>query len=120
MQAQRERSGSGLLWIALLILAALIAMAMLPRELPSLQNVRYREHATLRHGCDALDARACVQNCSVDRLRVKLCPPTSRHGLSVVYWCALPMGSCPGTVLTIGGLERTSYYRPCADWSVCR
>lgn len=120
MQAQPERHGFGLLWLALAVLAALVLLATLPRELPSLKDMRPMPHAVQRHGQDAIEARACIQHCSADRLRVKLCPPSARHGLSVVYWCEIPAPTCPGTVLTIGGVERSSYFRPCADWATCR
>lgn len=120
MQAQPERHGLGLFWLVLAALVALVLLAVLPRQLPSLKDVRYRPHAMQRHGQDALEARGCVKNCSADRLRVKLCPPSERHGLSVVFWCEIPAATCPGTVVTIGGVERSSYFRPCADWATCR
>ena len=53
-------------------------------------------------------------------LRVKLCPPSSKHGLSVVFWCETGDSICPGMYVTIGGVEKTCFYRPCDDWRNCR
>jgi hypothetical protein len=100
-------------------LALLVVLAM-PRELPALQDVKQRRHAVERHGADALAAREALANCK-SGLKIKVCPPSSVHGLSVVFWCQEPGASlCPGCIATISGLEKTTFIRPCGQWERCQ
>jgi len=104
--------------LIVLLLAALLAFAM-PRQLPALQGIQPRAHAAERHGTDAEVARQGLLECG-DGLRARLCPPSSRHGLSVVFWCESSGSLCLGMYATIGGAEKTCFIRPCADWRDCR
>jgi len=116
----RTTNGNAGLLIALLVLllAALLVFAM-PRELPALQGIQPRPHAVERHGTDAELARESLLECG-DGLRVRLCPPSSQHGLSVVFWCESSGSLCPGMYATIGGLEKSCFIRPCEQWRECR
>jgi len=113
-----RRNNAGWLIVILALLAPLLLFAM-PRQLPALERVRPRRHAVERHGEDALQARAALKNCG-DRLRARLCPPSSRHGLSVCFWCESGGPLCPGVYATIGGVEKTALTRPCEQWRECR
>jgi len=118
MQAQRDRR-SGFLWIVLLALLAAALLLILPRQLPALDQVRPGSHAVQRHGTDAIAARTALSECG-EGLRVKLCPPGSQYGLSVVFWCETGGPLCAGCITTFGGVEKTSFMRPCAQWRECR
>lgn len=104
--------------LIVLLLAALLVFAM-PRELPALQGIQPRPHAAEQHGTDAELARQSLLDCG-DGLRARLCPPSSRNGLSVVFWCENSSSLCPGMYATIAGAEKTCFIRPCADWRECR
>lgn len=114
---QRSNWGIVLLMVALL-LGLFLALAM-PRELPTLERVRHGAHAEAKHGEDARAALAGLENCG-DGLRVRLCPPGSKYGLTVCFWCETGTGLCPGMYTTIGGTEKTRFIRPCEDWRQCR
>lgn len=114
----RSRSPALVLFLIALLLGLLLLFA-LPRQLPALQRIQPRSHAEERHGADAVTARESLLSCG-DGLRVRLCPPSSRNGLSVVFWCENSGSLCPGMYATIGGAEKTCFVRPCADWSECR
>jgi len=121
IEDSRTRSGNAGLLIALivLLLAALLVFA-LPRELPALQDVRPRQHAVESHGADAIASKEALANCR-SGLKIKVCPPTSVYGLSVVFWCQEPGATlCPGCIATIGGVEKTAFIRPCGQWERCR
>jgi len=120
MNAHVERRRLGGLWLLVaLLLVLLLWWAAMPRELPALQRIQPRSHAEERHGADALTARESLLSCG-DGLRARLCPPSSQHGLSVVFWCESSGSLCPGMYATIGGAEKTCFIRPCADWRECR
>uniref|UniRef100_A0A6M3M6E8 Uncharacterized protein n=1 Tax=viral metagenome TaxID=1070528 RepID=A0A6M3M6E8_9ZZZZ len=108
-------------WLVFLALGALLLLALLamPLELPPLGQVKPRAHAVERHGEDAVAARAALANCK-NGLKIKVCPPATRYGLSVYMWCESGAYLCPGCVTTIGGLEKTAFIRPCEDWATCR
>ena len=121
MNTEVRRRGSGLLWLlAIAALLALLVLFALPAQLPTLQDVRPRQHAVQRHGEDAIAAREALANCG-SGLKIRVCPPSSVYGLSVVFWCREPGASlCPGCIATIGGLEKTTFIRPCAEWERCQ
>jgi hypothetical protein len=99
---------------------ALLALFALPTQLPALRDVQPRPHAVERHGEDANTARLALSNCK-SGLKIKVCPPSSVHGLSVVFWCQEPGASlCPGCIATISGLEKTTFIRPCGQWERCQ
>jgi len=121
VNAEIECRQSGLLW--LLVVAAVLALLLifaLPAQLPALENVQPRLHAIQNHGTDAIIAREALTNCG-EGLRVKVCPPSNAHGLSVYMWCETT-GSylCPGCITTISGIEKTAFLRPCTQWEECR
>ena len=101
---------------ALLVLGALLAM---PLELPPLEQVKPMPHAVERHGEDAVAARKAVLGCG-SGLRAQFCPAANGHGPSAVFWCETGTYLCPGMYLTIGGVEKTSFTRPCEQWRECR
>jgi hypothetical protein len=85
-------------------------------QLPKRKHIQYQEHATEKHGQDAVQAREGVQGCKPWNLRIKYCEATETHGASVHFWCETGEGLCPGTITTVGGNEKTSFLRPCGDW----
>ena len=108
-------------WQVFLALGALLLLALLamPLELPPLERVKPMPHAVERHGEDAVAARAAVLTCG-DGLRARLCPAANGHGPSAVFWCETGGHLCPGMYLSIGGVEKTSFTRPCEQWRECR
>lgn len=114
-----HHSNAGLYLALVVLLLALIAVFMLPANVPALDKVRPSAHAVERHGQDAIAAREALANCG-EGLRVKMCPPSERHGLSIVFWCESGGHLCPGCITTIGGIERTAFIRPCEQWRECR
>ena len=113
-----------LAWSALLfglVLVWWLASQVPPRELPPLDNVRLRSHAVEKHGEQALEARRRVFDCKPEDFRARLCMPTEKYGMRVHFWCDdSPSSLCPGMVLTIGGVEKTSFIKPCTYWEVCQ
>ncbi|HUX75464.1 MAG TPA: hypothetical protein VMY40_02340 [Anaerolineae bacterium] len=107
-------------WLVFLALGALLLIALLamPLELPPLGQVKPRAHAVERHGEDAVAARKAVLTCG-DGLRAQFCPRTSVHGPSVAFWCETGGFLCPGMYLTLGGVEKTCFTRPCEQWRKC-
>lgn len=118
MEAERSHSG-GLGIVLLLIILGLAILLAMPTQLPTIEQVLPRSHAVERHGADAIVARESLLNCG-SGLRVRLCPPSSIHGMSICFWCETGSGICPGTYSTIGGKEKTTFLRPCSDWRECR
>ena len=105
----------------LALLGALWAMVAMPREVPALDQIQARPHADARHGEDADKARKGVRLCESENLRMKLCMPGTKYGLSIAYWCERPGTSiCPGLYATIGGIEKTAFVRPCMQWRKCQ
>jgi len=100
-----------------LLLLALIALAM-PQQAPSIDKIKYRPHAVERHGADAISARERIEKCGPTNLRVKFCP--TANGVTVVYWCETGGDLCPGMYVTVGGVEKTAFIRPCEQWRNCR
>jgi hypothetical protein len=94
--------------------------SVLPQEAPDRKQIKWREHAVEAHGQDAIDARNKVVGCGFEDLRVKMCA-AGKYGLSVYQWCE-PAGAtiCAGTITTIGGIEKTSFSRPCSQWHSCQ
>ena len=119
MEMERARGSNAGWLIVILVLLALLLLFAMPVELPTLERVRQRSHAVERHGEDALEARAALKGCG-DRLRVRLCPPSERHGVTVCFWCESEGRLCPGMYVTVAGVEKTTFIRPCADWRECR
>lgn len=108
-------------FIFLMIVAAMWLAMPVPREMPALDQVILCEHAVERHGDDALEARKRLFDCKPVNLRAKLCPPGSKYGLSVVFWCEPPGATiCAGMYVTIGGVEKTAFLRPCEQWRNCQ
>lgn len=105
--------------LIIILLLGLLLLFTLPIELPNLEKIRIRPHAIEKHGEDALVARNSLLNCG-DSLRARLCPPSSRYGLSVCFWCETGESLCPGMYTTIGGMEKTTFIRPCEEWRECR
>ena len=117
--AATHNSGVGIV-IVLVVLLVLLALFALPQQLPSLSDVRLRTHAVEQHSTDAIKARERLGRCG-SGLRVQLCPPNQKHGLSVCFWCKeIGATVCPGMYVTIGGVEKTAFIRPCQEWEECR
>ena len=109
-------------WLVFLALGALLLLALLamPLELPPLGQVKPMPHAVEKHGEDAVAARKTVLGCG-DGLRAQLCPPNGKRGLTAVFWCQPPGATvCPGMYVTIGGVEKTTFVRPCEQWERCQ
>ncbi len=107
----------GALRFVLILFAAAVVLVQLPR----LGDVRVRNHAVQRHGTDAITARRRVFNCRPEHLRSRYCPRSERYGPSTVFWCEEPDSSlCPGLYVTMGGIEKTAFIRPCYQWEECR
>ena len=108
-------------WLVFLALGALLLLALLamPLELPPLERVKPMPHAVERHGEDAVAARKAVLGCG-DGLRAQFCPAANGHGPSAIFWCETGTYLCPGMCLTIGGVEKTSFTRPCEQWRRCQ
>lgn len=105
----------------LMLVAALWLALPMPQEFPALDQIQLCQHAVERHGDDALEARQRLFDCRPRDLRMKLCPPSSKYGLSVVFWCESPGATvCPGMYVTIGGIEKTAFFRPCSQWETCQ
>ena len=100
----------GALWLAL----------PMPQEFPALDQVILCEHAVERHGDDALEARRRLFDCKPENFRARICPPSSKYGTSVVFWCESGSGICAGMYVTIGGVEKTAFLRPCDQWRNCQ
>lgn len=111
-------------WLLLRLLAAalfLLLLGQLPTQLPDVRDVELCSHALASHGEAAERALDDVKGCKPEHLRVKLCPPGSQYGLTVVAWCQQPGAEvCPGLYLTIAGRMKTAFYRPCHQWRTCR
>ena len=120
--SRTEQHSSGcLLPIIIVLAAATILLLALPLDLPRMEDISPRPHAVERHGTDAESARSSIRNCGTENLRVRLCPPSSQYGLSVIFWCSPPGATlCPGCITTISGLEKTAFTRPCGQWALCR
>jgi len=106
----------------LLMLVAAVWLALpMPQEFPALDQVILCEHAVERHGDDALEARRRLFDCKPQYLRWKFCPPGSKYGSSVVIWCQPPEAAiCAGMYITLGGIEKTAFLRPCHEWGDCQ
>ena len=114
----RNNTGLAFLVLGALVLVALVLLAM-PLELPPLEQVRPMPHAVEKHGEDAVAARKAVLGCG-DGLRARLCPANGKRGLTVAFWCETGTGLCPGMYTTIGGVEKTTFVRPCEQWERCQ
>lgn len=105
-----------------MLLLGLLALIMLraATQLPPFENIQYRNHAVQSHGQDAVRARRELEGCKPENWRARLCP-SGKYGLSVVFWCE-PVGAslCPGMYTTLGGIEKTSFIRPCDQWKECK
>ena len=89
-------------------------------QTPPLVQIRLRDHAVQRHGEQALKARKKVFNCGAENLRAKIFPPGERYGMRIHFWCESETSSlCPGMITTIGGVEKTSFVKPCDYWERC-
>lgn len=88
-------------------------------QAPPLEQVRLRPHAVERHGEQALTARERVFNCPVEDLRAKICPAGEKYGMRVHFWCESGSQLCAGMITTIGGVEKTSFIKPCSYWARC-
>jgi len=100
-----------------LVLLALVALAM-PTQAPDVRKIKYRPHAVERHGADAITARQQVEDCGFTRLRSKFCLKGDK--ITVVYWCETGKTLCPGMYVTIGGIEKTSFFQACERWRKCK
>jgi hypothetical protein len=90
-------------------------------QAPPLTQVRLRSHAVERHGDEAVIARQRVFNCSMEDLRAKICPAGEKYGMRVHFWCEDDASRlCPGMITTIGGVEKTSFVKPCSYWERCQ
>jgi hypothetical protein len=128
MEAEYVNSGSGgglfvvFLFVALLAIALMVTQApsVTRLELPQVKDIQYQTHAVESHGDDALWARESVQQCKPKDLRVNVCP-RSIYGLTVAFWCE-PVGKylCGGIYTTISGVEKTAFVRPCEQWRKCK
>ena len=111
-----ERSGGTWLFVVLGLL--LLALVLSSLQLPSIGDVKTRPHAVQRHGEDAIKARASLADCK--DIKMKMCPKSSIHGRSVVFWCETGSTLCPGCYSTVGGAEKTAFIRPCYQWATCQ
>lgn len=115
MEAKQASNGT---WVFCILGIGLLLLILL-MNLPSLGSIRTTPHAVERHGTDAINARAGVRNCKVPK--TKLCPgKQGGYGLTVVFWCETGGHLCPGFYTTIGGVEKTAFMRPCAQWARCQ
>ena len=106
--------------VMMLVAATWLALPM-PQEMPALADVQLCSHAVERHGDDALEARRRLFECKPRNLRWKFCPPGSKYGSSVAIWCQPPGATiCPGMYVTLGGIEKTAFMRPCNEWGECQ
>jgi len=114
VEARKKGNSAGTLIVLLLLgLIALFALA------PSLDQIKLRSHAVERHGTDAIAAREGLWNCG-EGLHVQLCPKSSLHSAGFSFWCETGNYLCPGMYVTLGGMEKTSFRRPCNEWRECR
>jgi len=114
MEARKKGSNTGTFIVLLLLsLAVLFVMA------PSLDQIKFRSHAVESHGADAIAAREGLWNCD-DGLRVQLCPKSNLHSAGFCFWCETGSYLCPGMYVTLGGMEKTAFKRPCHEWRECR
>lgn len=105
--------------IGLLGISAVIFLIGSVEQAPAYDIVIPQSHAVERHGNDAVKARLALHNCA-EGLRSQLCPgKPGTYGLTVVFWCETGEYLCPGCYATIGGLEKTAFIRPCAQWRRC-
>lgn len=116
MEDSRQSNVGLLIAIVFLLLVILLT---LPTQLPRVQDIQLQPHAVQKHGTDAVQARSALSGCG-DNLNVRICPPSSAHGLSIVFWCETGGFNCPGMYATIGGQEKTCFIRPCSEWRECR
>ncbi len=113
-----QRTNGGLMVVLMLVV---VLVAGIATQLPPLTDVRLGEHAVIRHGADALAARRQVFGCRPEYLRNKYCPRTEEYGATTVFWCEPPGASvCAGMYVTLGGIEKTAFLRPCAQWQDCK
>lgn len=98
-----------------------LAVVAIATQFPAIEDVRWREYAVEKHGAQALMARRQVLGCGPEDLRVRLCLPNGKYGMRVHFWCRVDgSGLCPGVVTTIGGIEKTSFIKPCDYWARCQ
>lgn len=103
----------------LVVLFSFVSRVMSRIELPSLDQVIPQTHAVERHGQDAIMSRSALAGCKVPMS--KLCPgKAGSYGLTVVFWCETGKELCPGMYTTIGGVEKTTFIRPCSQWRNCQ
>lgn len=106
-------------WVWAILGVGLLSCVLLAIGLPSLDKVTTGTHAVERHGQDAINARTALTACKAPRS--KLCPgKKGTYGLTVVFWCETGSSLCPGMYTTIGGVEKTSFIRPCSQWRLCK
>jgi hypothetical protein len=112
----RARPLTALLAVLLAATGALLTL----QQLPDISDIQLRAHAVEQHGEDAIRARQGVFNCDADDLRIKLCPPSSKYGWSIYWFCDTGEPLCPGIITTRAGIEKTAFIRPCAQWYECK
>lgn len=120
MVSARRMPAVGLMLLLMLLGVMWMAIPM-PQEFPALDQIQLCQHAVERHGDDAIKARQRIFDCKLQNLRWRYCPPGSKYGSSVVIWCQPPGATiCPGMYVTIGGIEKTAFLRPCEQWRNCQ
>ena len=107
----------GYFFVFLVLLVAL--MTVLPRTYapyaPTLDQVKYRQHAVERHGKSAVTARRWVKAC--DNVQAYYCTPTSKHPFPrYILVCAKPP-LCGGVIVNSMGVEITAWVAPCTRWN---
>ena len=105
--------------IVLIIAAAIIAVIAMgdlmarPTQPPAVEDIVPRSHAVEKHGQDAVTARSFLQGCKIPMVR-----PCGKKGW--VYWCETGGNLCPGSYVTAGAIEVTTFWRPCKQWRNCK
>ena len=105
-------------WIFIVLAILLLTLVLFSLELPSFGSITTRPHAVQKHGQDAITARTSLTDCK--NLKSQICPKSSLHGLTVVFWCETGSTLCPGMYATIGGKEKSAFIRPCYQWRECQ
>jgi len=110
----KSRNNTGIFLVISLLLGLVILFV-----LPTLGQIKLRPHAVEKHGMDAVTARESLWNCG-SGLRTKICPKSKLHSTSICFWCETGSYLCPGMYTTRGGMEKTTFMRPCQEWRECR